>query len=163
MRYDFEFLANLKNIKSQSVDRVNKLCDVDALHYQELILTWKLQQVDIHDVSANENIERVVVVDFGDLIEYRVQLFSINFKNSNLPASNCFDSKTEANNGLCKLKHVKHYWLTRPSQWCKCQYFPFLYSTWLIPLCSFNFHRMNIFDCSHQNSQTMKCLKILHC
>ena len=110
MRYDFEFLANLKSIKPQSVDRVNVLCDVDALHDQKLILPRELQQVDIHDVSANENIERVVVVDFGDLIEYHVQLFRVNLiTNSNLPASDYFDSKTEANNGLCKLKHGKHY------------------------------------------------------
>ena len=79
MRYDFEFLVNLKSIKPQSIDRVNILCDVDALHNQELMLSRELQQVDIHDVSANENVERVVVVDLGDLIEYRVQLFSVIF------------------------------------------------------------------------------------
>ena len=79
MRYDLELIANLKSIKPQSEDRVNVLRDVDALHDQELILTREFQQVDIHDVSANENIERVVVVDFGDFIEYRVQLFSVNF------------------------------------------------------------------------------------
>ena len=110
MRYDFKFLVNLKGIKSQSVDLVNVLCDVDALHNQELILPRELQQVDIHDVSANENVERVVVVDLGDLIEYRVQLFRVNLiTNSNLPESDCLDSRTEVNNGLCKLKHGKRY------------------------------------------------------